>query len=70
MMKLMKLFVKPPTLTFIDRRANSSFNKFQVWVYPEICKEHFEKVMSYCPPEMEKRQRAMIVTHFGNLFLK
>jgi hypothetical protein len=61
------IFGEPEMYVGKSGKPNGNFNSFQVWLYPEICKEHLEIALSHCPPEMAERQRRIIYAKFPQL---
>lgn len=63
---LLKSIVNPPAL--IQREGKppyASFNRYQFWLYPELCKQQASEALSYCPPAQQVRQRALLEAYFG-----
>ena len=61
-------FLQPPEIWIGPTgKRNTSFNLFQYWLYPDICKDQVKQALSDCPPEMAERQKRILEYRFPGI---
>lgn len=63
--RILRRFIDKPTMATGAGRPIASFNKFQYWAYPELCRAQLREALSQCDEKTRDVQLRIAKMYFG-----